>query len=54
MLDDLAQNTCLGSLVAVIAGWGAKHLDSWKQGEFHHDFVFGLENCRSYPTVITV
>ena len=42
MLEALAQNLSVGTLLNVLTQWDVSHLHHWKQGEFHHDLVLRL------------
>ncbi len=44
LLQNVANTLSLEGVLRKLDGSGVEHLDHWKQGEFHHDFIIRLTN----------
>ncbi|MCB1044645.1 MAG: hypothetical protein KDC35_17010 [Acidobacteria bacterium] len=44
MIEEIAKNLTLISVFDTLRPYGLEHVNHWKQGEFHHDFVVRITN----------
>ena len=44
VLEQLAKNLSIGTVIRSLEKWSPEHLHHWKQGEFHHDLVVRLNH----------
>ena len=55
MLEELGKKLSLLEIFDILRPFGVDHIDHWKQGEFHHDFVMRVrERPADLPSDVLV